>query len=144
MNREVKRGKQSINKLCRLESKEKVGVENPEEIERMTVSFFHAVFNGYHRSNGKIADTPYEPNFDGLDSFLQGLGTLLDLESENMISGITLEEVEEAIKESSSNKAPGLDGLTYELFKNQRNKLAPKLVGCFQRSALNYDFGTIQ
>ena len=44
-----------------------------------------------------------------------------------MVKDVTLEEVEEAIKDAKTNKSPGMDGLSYELYKKCQNSLAPML-----------------
>ena len=48
-----------------------------------------------------------------------------------MISDISLGEVEETIKEAKNNKSPGLDGISYELYKKCKGTLAPILVDVF-------------
>ena len=92
-------------------------MENKEEINLMTTSYFKALFNGYHRPHGILANQPFRPDFSGLKEFFRNIGTLSEREAESMIGEITLEEVEEVIKGSSYNKSPGLDGLSYELYK---------------------------
>ena len=52
-------------------------------------------------------------------------------ESDNLTTEITLEEVKTAIKESATNKSPGLDGITAEFYQATVNDVAPELVEVF-------------
>ena len=129
LNRELKRGKNgSITRLSKTVNKEEVIVRDRDEIEKMTVSFFTSLFQGHHRSDGTIKNVPFSPDFTKLDDFLKGLGQLDDSDKNAMIKDISLAEVETAIKESSYNKSPGIDGLTYEFYKKNKDALAPILV----------------
>ena len=97
----------------------------------MSVDFFSQLFQGHHRSNGGISDSPFSPNFDLLDVFLENVGQLGEIEAESLTGAIILEEVLEVIEEAPSNKSPGMDGLTYELYKHRKEVLAPVLVEIF-------------
>ena len=57
------------------------------------------------------------PDYSGLDSYLDGLGTLNDLVRDEMEKNIIMEELRDIVKECGNNKSPGLDGLSYELYK---------------------------
>ena len=54
-------------------------MENREEIEETVVSFFTALFNGHHNSDLVDTGASFEPNFDQLDSYLDGLGSRLTM-----------------------------------------------------------------
>ena len=117
VNRELKRGhKQSLNCLSKVVNNQRVVISKKEEIEEMVVSFFSSLFQGHHRSDGSIANSPFVPVFDKLDDYLKNVGKLNDSERNNMVTQVTLEEVEGAIKDAKLNKSPGLDGLPYEFY----------------------------
>ena len=140
LNREMKKGKKSsLSKLCKTVNKKRIIMEDQEEIHGMAVNFFSSLFQGYHTTNGEIRDFPFSPSFERLDFFLKGLGSLSTMEAEGMIEEITLEEVEDVVKNSSNNKSPGLDGLNYEFYKSQLPLMGPILVNVlnFQLSHLS-------
>ena len=62
---------------------------------------------------------------------MNGVGQLGKTDSDKLTDPITLEEVEESIKQSASNKSPGLDGLTAEFYKTLSDFIAPELVSVF-------------
>ena len=118
LNREVKKGGRGVvSKLSKVIGNRKVIIDNRDEIKTMTEDFFSQLFQGHHRANGTIEDAPFEPNFTHLPEFIEGVGKLSDEESKAMIKEVTVEEVLEVITEGSSNKSPGIDGLTYEFYK---------------------------
>ena len=114
-------------------------MDDKEEIHTMAVNFFSSLFQGYHAANGEIRDTPFSPSFERLYFFLEGLGTLSEIEADSMIEEISLEEVEDFVKNTSNNKSPGLDGLNYEFYKSQLPLLGLILVNVlnFQLSHLS-------
>ena len=57
------------------------------------------------------------PDYSHLDQFLEGIGELDCVESDNMHKSITLDELEDVLKCCKNNKSPGLDGLPYEFYK---------------------------
>ena len=95
MNREVKSGKKSSLNISKMVGEERVTINSKEESEKMIFSFFNSLFKGFHKRNGEIGETPFSPDFRDLNYFLSGVGTLGTLESEAMISDISLEEVED-------------------------------------------------
>ena len=92
-------------------------VEDATVIEAEVTKFFHALFNGYHDTNLVNTGIPFVPDFSSLDSYLSGLGSLPDLVRDGMENDILMEELSDIIKECENNKSPGLDGLSYEFYK---------------------------
>ena len=75
--------------------------------------YFHALFNGYHNSSLVNTGSSFLPDY----SYLAGLGTLPNLVRDEMEKDIIMEELRDIVKECGNNKSPGLDGLSYELYK---------------------------
>ena len=57
---------------------------NAELIEEEVVTFFKALFNGYHNVNLFNTGTPFVPNNTNLPEFLNGLGRLTDLDQKEL------------------------------------------------------------
>ena len=76
-------------------------------------------------------------NLEEMDKFLErcNLPTLNQEEIENMNSLITSNEIETVIKHLPTNKSPGLDGFTGEIYKVFREELTPILLKLFQKIA---------
>jgi exonuclease III len=68
-------------------------------------SFFSAKFSKKHT------------DLTGLDTYTSGMPTIPDISSEFLGRDLECEEFLHAINSSPNNKAPGFDGLTYELYK---------------------------
>ena len=133
LNRELKKGSSgSVSKLSKYVNNVKVVEEDQSEIEAMTTEFYFKLFQGHHRSSGIIDDSPFEPDFTNLHLFTDGLGRLSQQQSDSLTRPITTEEVSDAIKTSSNNKSPGLDGITYEFYK-KCDILLPILVEVFNQ-----------
>ena len=111
--REFKNAKNDINKL-------KVGnsiVEDPVTTEKEVTSFFSALFNGFHDTNLLDTGRSFVPNPKFENEFLGNLGHLNGQDSLNLVQPVSLDELELVIKNCANNKSPGLDGLSYELYK---------------------------
>ena len=86
-------------------------------IENTVTSFFSALFNGYHNSDLQITRTPFAPDYKNFDEFMNGIGTISDMEARKMEDPIQMDELENIIKKCKNNKSPGLDGLPYEFYR---------------------------
>ena len=113
-NQEMKNGKKnSINKL-------KINgiVENDDKvIEEKVLQFFNALFNGHHNSSLEDTGSSFQPDYSGIDTYLQGLDSLPDIDRDELENKIKIEELRNIVKSSDNNKSPGLDGLSYEFYK---------------------------
>ena len=107
-------------------------VSEAKVIEEKVVHFFNALFNGHH--DAKLVDTgvPFVPDYSGLDSYLDGLGSLPDSDRDEMEDKMTMEELREIVKSSANNKSPGLDGISYEFYKVTMDLLENDLLEVFQ------------
>ncbi|MCP3679353.1 MAG: hypothetical protein GY782_03435, partial [Gammaproteobacteria bacterium] len=135
LNQGVKRGKQGrLDKLAKEVNKGQKGspsrilLEDRSQVENEAVTFFTNLLQGFHKSADELGDSPFEPDFSDLDFFLQGLGRLTPEQAEELVSEVTLSEVEDAIAESKNNKSPGFDGLTLEFYKAVSDLLGGDLV----------------
>ena len=113
-NQEVKNGnKNSINAL-KIDGKKEC---DSKIIEEKVIEFFTALFNGHHNSKLEDTGSPFKPDYSGLDSYLQDLGTLPGPESKGLETRMNIEELRQIVKSCGNNKSPGLDGLSYEFYK---------------------------
>ena len=106
-------------------------VEERGEREDLVKDFFTKLFQGFHGRNGEVGSKPFEPDFSELDFLLEGLGQLTPEQAEEMIREVNLEDVEAAVKKACNNKAPGLDGITYEFYKANLETMGPILTEVF-------------
>jgi len=92
-------------------------VTRKEPIEDEVINFFGALLNGYHNSNLDNTGVSFAPDNTFLGDFLEGLSSMDDDESEKLHEDVDIDEIEFIIKACENNKAPGLDGLSYEFYK---------------------------
>ena len=128
-NKEFKNNKK--NSLKKLEINDAV-VDDEKKIEAEVTKFFHALFNGYHDTSLVDTGSPFVPDYLGLDSYLNGLGSLPDFVRDELEKEMSIEELREIVKESENNKSPGLDGLSYEFYKTTLDLIQDDLLEVFQ------------
>ena len=87
-------------------------------IEDEVINFFGALFNGHHNSDLVNTGLPFVPNNSHMAEFLDGLSSMDNDVSEKLHEDVTIDEVDDIIKNCDNNKAPGLDGLSYEFYKS--------------------------
>ena len=75
------------------------------------------MFNGYHDSSLTDTGVPFSPDNTNLDILLSDLGIMDGEERDNLEVDIDAEELEWVITKCANNKSPGLDGLSYEIYK---------------------------
>ena len=88
-----------------------------DKIEDEVLSYFGALFNGRHNKDLVDSGVSFVPDYGKLDEILRGLGKLSDQEKENMTKDFTKDEIDWVLKDTDSNKSPGVDGLPYEFYK---------------------------
>ena len=98
------------------EGETKVTDDNPK-IEELCVSFYDALFNGRHDKDLCDTGVPFQPCDRYLEEFLSKLSTLSEAAKTKLVREVTYEELKEIVKTCPNGKAPGLDGLPYELYK---------------------------
>ena len=111
--KEVKNSSHNISSL-------KIGgriVKDKSIIEDKVVNFFGALLNGHHDTNLVDTGVPFAPDNTCLAEFLQGLSSLDDVQSDQLHEDVDMDELDDIIKNCENNKAPGLDGLSYEFYK---------------------------
>ena len=90
--------------------------KNVSIIEQTITSFFEALFNGFHNRDLVNIGSSFMPDYSHLDEFLNNIGVMSDHESVELEEKIQMEELKLILKECSSNRSPGLDGLPYEFY----------------------------
>ena len=65
----------------------------------------------------KNTGSSFSPDFSNLDEFLIGLGKLDDRQRDQLHKDIEEEELADTVKRCDSNRSPGLDGISYELYQ---------------------------
>ena len=92
-------------------------VKNKNIVEKEVLKYFGALLNGHH--NVELVDTgiPFVPDNHNLGEFLEGLGQLSDEDRDKLHRDIENDEMAEVIKNCANNKAPVLDGISYEFYK---------------------------
>ena len=125
VNREKKKSSQGGISCLRIGGAE---VTDKEEIEAEVLGYFGALFQGHHRAGGLNAGTPFEPDFSHINEFLEGMGRLSEQSRERLQEEVKMEELVEAVKNLSSNKSPGNDGLNAEFYKKLGNIINSELL----------------
>ena len=74
------------------------------------------MFNGFHNRDLQNTGSSFQPDYTHLNDFLKNVGVLSDHDNVELEEKIHMEELTAILKECSSNKAPGLDGLPYEFY----------------------------
>jgi hypothetical protein len=97
-------------------------------------SFFSAIFQGRHVAAADPADdpvdggTPFAPDLSVFSQFLDNLPQLSPEERDGLEVPFSLAELEAAVAEAAPNKAPGLDGLSYEFYRATLPFIGPHLL----------------
>ena len=86
-------------------------------IEAEVIGLFGALFNGHHNVDLEDTGVSFVPNNEHLGNFLEGLGQLNNVDRDKLHEDISLDELEDMIKQCDNNKSPGLDGISYEFYK---------------------------
>ena len=63
-------------------------------MEDEAVTFFTNLLQGFHKTADEPGESPFEPDFSDLDFFLKGLGKLTPEQAEELVSEVTLYEVD--------------------------------------------------
>ena len=111
--REIKNTRNNIQKLKR----EDIVLSDPHVIEEEVIKYFEALFNGYHDTSLRSRGFPFVPDNSNISDLLSDLSVMTSDESLKLEVPISIEELECVVKECKVNKAPGLDGLSYEFYR---------------------------
>ena len=114
LNREKKKsGQKTLSKMMI----NKEVVEDQETVEKEVSNFFGALLQGHHRRGAVNVGTTFQPDFSGINEFLQDLGQLTDTSKAKIMDKVNMVELEIAMEQLEDHKAPGLDGLPAEFYK---------------------------
>ena len=81
--------------------------------------FFSALFSGRLGFEEEIYEEPFEMDEEHLQDFLNDhIGKLSDVDSNKFEDLFNMDELEICVKDLPRHKAPGLDGLCCEFYKN--------------------------
>ena len=97
-------------------------LREPDAVQQEILSYFEALFQGRHQTSADRPEpfdsgTSFTPDLNIATSFLSDLPSLSPEQSESLEKPFELQELEEAVEAAAASKSPGLDGLTYELYK---------------------------
>lgn len=109
-----------------------------EPVEQEILSYFETLFQGRHKTAADRPEPfdsgiPFTPDLDSAAPFLTGLPSLPPEQSTALEQPFLLSELEIAVESAAVSKSPGLDGLSYELYKVIFPLIGPSLL-----SALNH------
>ena len=117
-------------------------LREPDDVQQEVLSYFQTLFQGRHTATAANPEpfdsgTPFTPDLDKAAAFLAGLPSLPPQDSDALEQPFTMPELEEAVESAAAAKSPGLDGLSYELYKVMLPLVGPHLL-----SALNHMLAT--
>jgi len=91
--------------------------KDSEAIEEEALSYFTALFNGFHDNQMQNTGSSFKPDNSHLSFFFNRLSALSNEERNGLTEPMTLEELEFVVKDCKKNRSPGLDGLSYEFYQ---------------------------
>ena len=109
-------------------------LEAPEDIEEEVINYFGALFAGHHISTTERPEpfdsgSPFEPDFQHLEEFVQDMPKLSVLEREAVEMPLTRPELLAEVEGAARGRSPGLDGLPYEFYVAVIPLIGDHLVG---------------
>ena len=72
--------------------------EDPDLIESEVLTFFNALFNGYHNTNLINTGSSFVPDYTNVGIFLESLEALSDHDRDELEHGMNIDELEYVIK----------------------------------------------
>ena len=122
-------------------------LKEPAEVEKEVLSYFQALFQGRHTATEARLEpfdsgTAFTPDLDMAALFLTELPTLTPQQSDEIELPFTLPELEEAVESAAAAKSPGLDGLSYELYKTTLPLIGTSLLKALNHMLASGSLGT--
>ena len=102
-----------------------VTTTDPSRIESELVAFTDSLLNGQQDQHLQDTGKTFEPDYSDLEDFLSNLSQLSQVSQQALVAPLTEYEVKDVFRSCPNCKSPGLDGLTYELFKRTLS-----VIGC--------------
>ena len=112
--------------------------EDMTKIEEIAVSFYDALFNGRHDKDLVDTGLPFQPTNTYLEEFLDQLPTLSEEAKTDLVKELTLEELENIVKNCPNGKSPGIDGLPYELYKSMWDVIGKEFLQVVKNQLSNF------
>ncbi len=109
-------------------------LSSPASVEAEITDYVSALFQGRHAAspNGPVdSGHTFQPDEAFFPAFLDGLPSLSVEDREALERPLTLGELQEAVEGAAPHKSPGLDGLSYELYKATFQEVGPPLLDAF-------------
>ncbi|KAJ7087810.1 Endonuclease/exonuclease/phosphatase, partial [Mycena epipterygia] len=98
--------------------KEGTGIDEPITYETDSKRMATMARNHHNKLQSERTDIPAEARQEKIETVLNRTKTkTTEAQNEMLRAKLTLDNVREALKLSANNKAPGLDGITYEVWK---------------------------
>ena len=98
-------------------NKTMIVTEDQGIIEKETVHFMEALLNGRQDEHLEDTGSAFQPDYSYLEDFLGNLSQLSAISQDSLVEDLSCDEVEDVLKSCKSGKAPGLDGLPYEFYR---------------------------
>jgi hypothetical protein len=120
--------------LCSIKTAAGDILTSAASVEAEVTDYFTALFQGRHVASpaGPVdSGHTFQPDETLFPAFLDGLPSLSTEDREALERPLTLGELQEAVEGAAPHKSPGLDGLTYELYKATFPEVGPPLLDAF-------------
>jgi hypothetical protein len=120
--------------LCSIKTATGDILTSPASVEAEVTDYFSALFQGRHVASpdGPVdSGHTFQPNEALFPAFLDGLPSLSAKEREALEQSQTLGELQKEVEGAAPQKSPGLDALSYELYKATFTEVGPPLLDAF-------------
>ena len=125
MNKEKKNAQGcNLEKLCINGNIE----TNREKVESTVTGFFGGLLSGCNGRNGVVTEEPFQPDFSHLDKFLDDLAKLSPESRDLIEKPINEADLDIALEKAANGRSPGLDGLSYEFYKQVKETVKGTMV----------------
>ncbi len=110
-------------------------------VEAEVLGFYSAIFQGRHAAATDASDpvdsgTPFSPDPATFPRFLEGLPRLSPAQRDSLETPFSMPELAAAVQEAAPDKSPGLDGLSYELYRATLPLVGPPLLAALMLCSL--------
>ena len=121
-------------------------LSEPDDVQQEVFSYFQTLFHGRHevapgRPEPFDSGRPFVTNLQAAGSLLEGLPSLSPDQLAALEEPFELDELAAAVNGAAASKSPGLDGLSYELYKTVLPLVGPSLLAAFNHMLARGELG---